>query len=800
MKFTLGWLREHLDTTATPERIAAALTALGIEVEGLHDPAATLGAFTAAYVVEAVQHPNADKLRVCRVETADGTVQVVCGAPNARTGMTGLFAPVGSTVPSTGLVLTAAKIRGVESHGMLVSERELGLSDEHTGIIELPAAPPVGTPAAAALGLDDPVFEVAITPNRPDCLGVRGIARDLAATGIGTLRPDPAAAVAGRFPSPIAVGLHFAPGTEDACPIFAGRLIRRVANGPSPEWLQRRLRAVGLRPISALVDITNYVSYDRARPLHVFDAAKVQGEIHARLAKSGEAVAALDGRAYTLDDTMTVIADETGALSIAGIMGGEPSAVTTETRDVFIESAWFDPIRAAATGRRLNIASDARYRFERGTDPEFVVPGLELATRLVLDLCGGEPGEVVVAGEPPDLRRRIAFDPARTGTLAGLDIAPGDQEAILISLGFAVRSDGTVIEVTTPSWRPDVMGAADLVEEVARVHGYDRIPALPLPPVSPVTRPAVSPAQNRVRWAKRALAARGLAEAVTWSFTARAAAAQFGGGDESLLLENPISSELDAMRPNLLPNLLAAAQRNADRGAADFGLFEVGPQYAGDRPEDQATAATALRLGAAAPRHWAGGQRAVDALDAKADALAVLEACGAPVDNLQVTTDAPVWYHPGRSGVLRLGPKALGYFGEIHPRVLEALDIAGAPIGCEVLLDAIPPTKVRPGKARPILDAPDLMPVERDFAFVLDRDVPAANVLRAVRGADKALIQSASVFDVFEHPSLGEGRKSLAIAVTLQPRERTMTDAEIEAVAARIVAAVEKATGGRLRA
>jgi phenylalanyl-tRNA synthetase beta chain len=666
-----------------------------------------------------------------------------------------------------------------------------------------PAARP-GTPLAALLGLTDPVVEVAVTPNRPDCLGVRGIARDLAAAGHGILRPDARAPVPGAFAAPTTVALDFPPEAADACPIFAGRTISGLRNGPSPDWLQRRLRAIGLKPISALVDVTNYISHDRARPLHVYDAAKLRGTIRARLARPGERLLGLDGRDYALDESVCVIADDARALGLGGVLGGAETAVGPETVDVFVESAWFDPHRTAATGRRLGIESDARHRFERGVDPDFVLPGLELATRMILDLCGGTPGEVVVAGAPPARCRRLAFRPERVRQLSGLALPEAEMARILRALGFTVAGDaeigGALWTVTTPSWRPDVEGEADLVEEVARVHGYDRLPAVALPRHETVTRPAVTPMQNRARWARRALAARGMMEAVTWSFLPHAQAALFGGGRPELQLANPISSELDAMRPSLLPNLIAAAKRNADRGFADLALFEVGPRFHGDMPGEQTVDAAGIRRGLTAPRHWSKTGRAVDVFDAKADALAVLEACGAPVAGLQVVAEAPDWYHPGRSGSLRLGPKTvLATFGELHPAVLDAMDVSGPLVGFEVVLDAIPAPKARPSKARPPLDAPDLQPVARDFAFLLDRDVPAEAVLRAARGAERGLITAVEVFDLFEGAALGPDKKSLAITVRLQPRERTLTEAEIDAVAARIVAAVTEATGGSLR-
>ncbi len=800
MKFTLGWLKQHLDTDATLDRVADTLTAVGLEVEAVSDRAADLAAFRVAYVVEAKQHPNADRLRVCIVDTGDEEVQVVCGAPNARTGMKGVFAPSGTTIPGTGLHLKPTVIRGVESNGMLCSEREMGLSDAHEGIIELPDDAPVGRPFAEVMGLDDPVIEIAITPNRQDCLGVHGVARDLAAAGLGSLKPLDTSPVPGAYPNPIDVRLDFTPDTADACPMFVGRHFRGIGNGPSPKWLQDRLRAIGLRPISALVDITNWMTFDLGRPLHVFDADSITGHLVVRLGHEGDRFMALDDKEYEADETMTVIADDDGMLSLGGVMGGASSGATPETVNCYFEAALFDPVRTAATGRKLGIESDARYRFERGVDPAFVVPGMEIATRLVLELCGGEASELVIAGAEPDWRRTVPFRPARVQHLGGLDIPENESLRILEALGFTVSGQGERLDVSVPSWRCDIGGESDLIEEVCRIHGYDGIPSVALMKEGAVTRRARSRRQQRVATASRVLASRGLNEAVTWSFLPRAHAELFGGGSAELLLANPISADLDAMRPSLLPNLIAAAGRNVDRGIADLGLFEVGPQYAGDRPEDQATVAAGVRRGNSGPRHWAARPRPVDAFDAKADALALLAASGAPIDSLQVVADAPDWYHPGRSGQLKLGPRTvLAAFGEIHPAVLERLDVKGPAVGFEVYLDAVPLPKDKGARTRPPLDAPDLPTVERDFAFIVAADVEAGRVVRAARGADKALIVDVSVFDVYQGKGVEEGCKSVAISVRLQPRDKTLTDTEIEAIAGKVVAAVAKATGGILR-
>ena len=801
MKFTLSWLKEHLDTDADLTRISESLTALGLEVDGIVDRAAELSPFTVGHVVECQQHPNADKLKVCIVETADvRRVQVVCGAPNARAGMKGVFAPVGTVIPGTGQLLKAGVIRGVESNGMLCSEREMGLSDEHSGIIDLPEDTEIGMPFARIAGLDDPLIDVALTPDRGDCAGVHGIARDLAAAGLGILKPLSAEPVTGAYDSPIGVEFDLPPETAGACPLFVGRHIRGLRNGPSPRWLQDKLLAVGLRPINTLVDITNYYSLDRCRPLHVFDADSVAGPLTVRLSQDGESLAALNGKTYTLDDAMTVIADCDGVAALGGVMGGEPTGCTEETTSVFIECALFDPIRTAATGRKLAIDSDARYRFERGVDPDAVISSTEQATRLILTLCGGEPSHLVVTGAVPDWRRAILFHPARTEHLGGVAVPFDEQRRILEALGCAVRAeDGSALAVTPPSWRPDIHGEADLVEEVLRVHGYDRIPVVPMPRLSAVARPALSGPQRTVGRVRRALATRGLEEAVTWSFMQGDKAAGFGFANDALRLVNPIASDLDVMRPSVLPNLIEAAGRNAARGFPDVALFEIGPVYRDPSPKGQRAVAAGVRRGRASPRHWAAAARATDALDAKADALAVLEMAGAPTANLLVTTDAPDWYHPGRSGCFRLGPTVLAQFGEVHPLSLEALDVPGPVMAFEVFLDVVPVPKKRPGTAKPLLALSPFQPVERDFAFLVDRSVPADSVLRAARGADKALISDVALFDVYTGTGVPDGKASLAVTVTLQPTEATLTDAQIEAVGQRIVANVAKQTGGTLR-
>ena len=803
MKFTLSWLKDHLDTEATVPEITAAMTMAGLEVEHVEDPASKLAAFSVARIVETARHPNADKLQVCQVDTRDGRLEIVCGAPNARPGLTTVFAPIGTTIPGSGITLEPRAVRGVVSNGMLCSAAELQTAEESNGIIELPGDLPVGASVAQALGLEA-VIDFEVTPNRPDWLGVRGIARDLAAAGAGTLKDAPIQPIPGTFPCPIAIQVD-----GDACPVFAGRLIRGVRNGPSPQWLQDRLKAVGLRSISALVDITNLLTYDRARPLHVYDAALLVGQtIVARLGQTNpsheadghaaEHLIALDGKTYALTPDMCVIADAGGErpIGLGGVMGGESTAVSQATTDVFIESAWFDPIRTAQTGRTTGINSDAQYRFARGVDPQSVVPGLELATRLVLDLCGGEASDVVVAGQAPGAPGPIAFDPAYVRQLAGLDIEPARVWQILGALGFAL--DGG--SVTPPSWRRDVEGKADLVEEVARIAGYGALPSTPLPQVPYATGGVLTARQARVRTARRAMAGMGYSEAVTWSFTARAKAQLFGGGDPSLVLANPIAADLDCMRPTALPNLIDAAGRNARQGFPDVAVFEIGPQFKSDRPEGQVMAISAV----VAPRPARGWQgQAPDPLFAlKGDVLSLLQELGAPAASLQLFQgQAPDWWHPGRSAQIGLGPKKiLATFGELHPRVLKALDVDGPMLGFELVVDDLPDPKRKAVKTRPLFAPSSLMPLSRDFAFVAPAEMAAGDLVRAAAGADKALIDNVQVFDVYQGPGVAEGFKSVALEVRLQPRDKTLTEAEIEAVSARLVAAVEKACGAKLRA
>ena len=796
MKFTLSWLKDHLDTDADADTIADKLTSIGLEVESVEDAGARLKDFIVAHVVSAEKHPNADRLKLCLVDTGTETVQVVCGAPNAHTGMKGVFARAGVVIPVSGEVLKIGTIRGVGSHGMLCSGRELLLSDDHDGIIELPADAKIGEPAAKALGLNDPLIDVAITPNRGDCTSVWGIARDLAAAGLGKLKTPSIKPVAGKFPSPKTISLNFPPEAKSACPLFAGRLVRGVKNGPSPKWVQDRLKAIGLRPISALVDVSNLIAHDRGRPLHFFDADKLVGNMQARLAKDGEQVLALDGKTYALDSEMCVIADDAAARSIGGIMGGEDTGCTESTVNVFIESATFDPVRVAATGRKLQLMSDARYRMERGVDPEFVVPGLELATQFVLDWCGGEASEIVVAGAVPSWRREILFSPGSVKKLGGLDVPADEIVRILNHLGFAVKNSDPLI-VTPPSWRGDVEGSADLVEEVVRIFGLQHVPSVPMVRPNAIARPVLTPAQRRTRIVRRTLTARGFNETISFSFIPRAHATLFGGGDDARQLENPIAADLDAMRPSLLPSLLAAARRNAARGFSDLMLFEIGACFDSGMPGEQRTVAAGIRVGSGV-RSWTKASHAADAFDAKADMLAAVEAAmGAPMA-APVKSGAASWYHPGRSGTLALGPKVLAYFGELHPKVLAKFDLKGPASAFEITLDAIPESKAK-SKAKPLFAPSPYQAVERDFAFVVDATITAEDVVRAAKAAERALIESISVFDLYEGKGIPEGKKSLAITLRLQPKDKTLTDAEIEQIAQKIVAAVAKATGASLR-
>jgi phenylalanyl-tRNA synthetase beta chain len=803
MKLTLSWLKEHLDTSATLAEIVETLTRIGLEVEHVHDPAAQLKAFTIARIVEATQHPNADRLRVCKVDTgAPELVQVVCGAPNARAGLRSVFSAPGTYIPGKKITLGKGVIRGVESLGMLCSFEELELATESEGIIELPEDAPVGEVYAQWAGLDDPVIEINLTPNRPDAAGVYGVARDLAAAGLGVLKEKDILPVEGKFPCPVGVTLDFAESDKHLAPFFALRLVRGVKNGPSPAWMQKRLREIGLRPINALVDITNFMTFDRARPLHVFDAKKVKGDLVVRSARKGETLLALDGKTHELDAGMVVISDDHGVESIAGVMGGEVSGCNDDTTDVLIESALWDPQNIAHTGRKLGIVTDARYRFERGVDPDLALPGIELATKLVVDLCGGEASQLVIAGAVPRERRVVDFPWSETQRLAGVDVSQAEATAILERLGFTVEKSGTEgARVTTPSWRPDIEGKADIVEEIVRILGVDNVPSTPLPRAEGVAPPVLTLMQKRARNARRALASQGLVEAVTWSFIAKEQAEAFGGGAPGLALANPIAADLSDMRPSLLPGLVAAANRNAARGLGDQDLFEVGQIFLDPSEKGQRLSAAGIRRGlAGAGRHWSAPARRAGAFDAKADALTLLDALGVATGGLQVIPGGPAWFHPGRSATLQFGPKAIvGHFGELHPRALKALDVEGPIAAFEIILDALPAPKAKPTKIKPKLELSDLQPLSRDFAFIVDRTAPAGDLVRAVAGADKTLISDVSVFDVYEGVGVPEGRKSVGVAVTLQPREKTLTDAEIEAVAQKIVAEAERKCGASLR-
>ena len=797
MKLTLSWLKDHLDTTASLAEIVETLTRIGLEVEGVEDSSAKFKGFVTARVIEARPHPNADRLRLCMVDAGGEPVQVVCGAPNARTGLKSVFSPVGTYIPGKKITLAKGVIRGVESNGMLCSAAELELSEDHDGIIELPEDAPVGVPFAQYEGLDDPVIDINLTPNRPDATAISGIARDLAAAGLGTLKTPAVAAVGGGFDCPVKVVRAL---EAELCPAFALRLVRGVRNGPSPEWMQRRLRAIGLRPINALVDITNYLTFDRGRPLHVFDAKKVKGDLVVRRAKAGESVLSLDGRTYALTPANVVIADDNGVESIAGVMGGEHSGCDEGTTDVLIESALWDANNIARTGRSLGIVTDARYRFERGVDPDFCVPGAELATKWVLELCGGEASRLIVAGDPTAAKKRVVFPFSEVERLTGLRLPEAEGYAILDRLGF--HRDGA--EIVVPNWRPDIDGKADIVEQIVRIAGLDRVASTPLPrEAAGVPAPVLTLLQKRTRTAKRSLASLGLDEAVTWSFIPATHATLFGGGAAALRLANPIAADMSDMRPSLIPGLAAAAERNARRGFGDVALFEVGQVFLGASDADQRMAAAALRRGLAKRqgegRHWSGGG-GVDVYDAKGDALALLAALGVPAGAVQIVSGGPAFLHPGRSATLQFGPKnVVGWFGQLHPSACEALDAEGPLVGFEVLLDLIPPPKARPTRAKPKLERSEFMAVERDLAFLTAEATRAGDILKAALGAERTLLSDAQVFDVYRGPGVPEGQKSVAVAVTLSPKERTLTDAEIDAVVAKIVAEVAKKTGATLR-
>ena len=820
MKFTLSWLKTHLDTDATLQQITDTLTRIGLEVEDVEDRGATLAPFRIARVIEAVQHPNADRLRVCTLDTGDGTATVVCGAPNARTGMKGVFAAPGSFIPGTGITLKVGEIRGVRSAGMLLSERELGISDEHAGIVDLPEDAPVGANYAEWAGLNDPLIDVSVTPNRGDCFSVRGIARDLAAAGIGTLKPWAPAEIAPSF----AGGPRWQIDYPEFCPWILGRTVRNLRNGPSPQWLQDRLISVGLRPINTLVDITNFFTIDLGRPLHVFDVSKLSGDVLTLRNGRNETFRALNGRDYIVTQEDCAIADAAGVQSMAGVMGGEPTGCDDRTTSAFIECALFDPIRVALTGRRHAIISDARQRFERGIDPVLMPAAMEAATAMVLELCGGEPGEVIEAGAPPAWQRSATLRFKRIAGLGGSAISSEEAVALLDRLGFVVQhQDATSVTVAVPSWRNDVAARieltqaetldaamagkaaegcaviepeADLVEEVLRLRGLDTVPSVSLPRVSPVPLPTLTTKQTRTELVRRTLAAQGMAECVTFSFMPHDIAALFGDTPDALRLTNPIAADLDQLRPTPIATLVLAAQRNGARGYPDVALFEVGPGFTLDASECQSWIAAGLRAGAT-PRNWLSPPLPIDAMDAKGDLWAAMTAVGIPLDALVLMQDAPAFYHPGRSATVRQGPQTvLGSFGELHPRVLKALDLTGPVAAFHLNLDAVAEPKRR-RRAAP--DLAPFQPIRRDFAFLADSDVTADAVIRAARGAERNLIAGVSLFDVYQGDRLPPGKKSMAIEVVFQPRERSLTDAEIDAVSQKVVAAVTKATGATLR-
>lgn len=796
MKFPLSWLKDYLATTASLDELLGFMLKAGLEVEEVTNPAEDLKAFTICKVKDAQPHPDADQLRVCTVDTVDGEKQIVCGAPNARAGMTAIYAPLGAYIPGLDFALDKKprKIRGVESHGMMCSTKELNAGEDHDGIADLDSAFPLGTPAADALGLNDPVIDFEVTPNRPDWLGVKGIARDLAAAGAGGLIDDPVRRISGGYDCPVKIELDH----KQACPIFAGALVRGVKNGPSPEWLQRRLKAVGITPKSLLVDVTNYISLDRARPLHVYDASKLMGTVRARLGKDGETLEALDGKTYEITSDMCVIADDSGVIGLGGVMGGESTAVSAETIDVFIESAWFDPLRTAKTGRATGIISDARYRFERGVDPQSCVEGVHLALRLITEYGGGVPSKVRVAGEAPRRAEPIEFFKRDVARLTGLDIKPAAMKKTIKSLGFAIEDTGETWLLTVPSWRFDMEQSADIVEEIARLEGFEALPTTSLPAPKGGKRVVTTPIQDRVRTARRTLAARGFLETVTWSFMPKAHAKRFGGGEDTLTVANPVASELNQMRPSILGNLAMAAQRGFDNGEREMRLFEAGPIYLGDGPKDQRTVVAGLVRPVKA-RHWQG-TTPYDVYAAKADLDAVLEAIGQPPARFQVSEPRQPHWHPGQAASLKLGPKVtIAHFGALHPRVLKALDVDGPVYAFELNLNALPQMKAKTTKTKPVLDKPDLTPIRRDFAFVVTENTPAGEVVKAASGADKALISAVDVFDVYQGQGIDPGHKSIAVEVTLQPRGETLKDADIEAISQKIIAAVAKATDGVLR-
>lgn len=794
MKFTLSWLKQHLETQADVQTIADKLTAIGLEVEDVVDKSEVLRPFTVAEILHAEKHPQADRLRVCKVNDGKGERTVVCGAANARAGIKVILATEGTTIPASGMKLKKTAIRGVESNGMLCSAKELELGTDSEGIVELPASVRVGESIVTALGLDDPVFDIAVTPNRGDCLSVRGIARDLAAAGLGTLKPLAVQPVKGSFKSSVNVKIS----DTQRCPMFVGRLIRGVKNGPSPEWLQQRLTAIGLRPISSLVDITNLFTVDLGRPLHVYDAKKLQGDILVRPARDGEKFLALNDKEYTLSNGMTAITDDSGVIGLGGIIGGISTGCDENTVDVFLEAALFDPTAIAEAGRALGIDSDARYRFERGVDPAFVKDASELATRMIQTLCGGEASEVVIAGEQPAAPKPINFPVSRVKQLGGVDMPAQEIVRIFTLLGFTVSGSGETLTVTPPAWRHDVSHSADLVEEILRIHSYDKIPATPLPKPTSIAKPTISLAQKRIGIARRTLAAQGMLECQTWAFLPYAHAKLFGHAGDELKLLNPISADLDTLRPSLLPNLINAARRNHQRGFRNVAFFEAGTQFGGTTMDKQITTVAGIRTGQTAGRNVHKTARAVDVFDAKADACAALEALGVNTAKLQITTQLPNWYHPGKAGALTLGGKiVLGYFGEIHPFVLQQMEVKETTVGFELFPHMIPEPK-KTGKARPPLVVSDYPAVERDFAFLVDESVTAADMIKTIEGVDKTLIREVALFDVYQGKGVTDGKKSVALTMTIQAPDRTLTEEELTTLSQKVVEAA-KGFGGELR-
>ena len=801
MKFSLNWLKEYLTTDKSLEEILHWLTMVGLEVESVEDRAKLLKDFVVGYVADAKPHPDADRLKVLQVQNGTETLEVVCGAPNARKGMKGIFAANGTYIPGINLTLKTTKIRGVMSNGMMLSEKEIGLSDEHEGIIEVAEKAEIGSSAAEALGLTDPIIDIAITPNRGDCLGIYGIARDLAAAGIGKLNTLKVPNIKESFTSPVNVYLDLSEEFKDACPIFVGRYFTGVKNGESPKWLKDKLLAIGLRPISALVDITNYSTIALNRPLHVFDADKIKGDIYIRMAEEGEKMLALDGKEYTLDKEMTVIADDKNAEALAGVMGGANTGVSEQTVNVMLEAAYFNPVRTAMTGRKLNLMSDARYRFERGVDPAFLEDGTAIASQLILDLCGGKASEIIKIGSEPNWRRKYFLRSARVENLGGVKVTPNRTREILEILGFGITEIEGGWNVAVPSWRYDVMGEADLVEEVLRINGFDSIPTVAMKRETVLPNGAINLTQDRRSRARRTLANRGMNEVVTFSFIQKDQANLFGGYPETIELINPISTDLNIMRPSILPNLIAAAGRNADKGFDNLAIFEVGPQFKGEKPEDEITVASGIRNHQAIPRNWNVAERNVDVFDVKADVLSVLNQISGPAASAQIVQGGPKWYHPGRSGTIQLGPSVtLANFGELHPTVLKAMNNEGPVVGFEIYLDNIPlPKEKIKEKKRPKLELSPLQTVSRDFAFIVDTGVSAQDLINTTSSADKKLISDVVVFDVFTGDPLEKNKKSVGITVTLQPMVTTLTDSEIEIVSDKIIDKVAEKTGGFLR-